>query len=333
MEGRLMASSLPTESALDKTVETFGLGAYDYPQSGFEHGEDSNQKKNEKALPDDGGPLDPFGPDRLLSYPTNMASAMMPGDIDRPPSQKTPPPSHLDSVVHSVSQAKLPPSDSSVTRSDYYDALNTASLVRSLDDMFSNSGDDSYVSSESEETLPVPPSNYEFFDNNTQALGNYWSGSVIQDQSVPAGFPSTEFEDPSRWQKTNASEKQMMKTATNVDLVKSLTADFIKQYGKKDLTRRHIMAFLQKQNSHQYLASDIVRCLAHEHDIVVKDVLDQFPVYKKASSNHLSSIRSTLIELEIQNMTKPEVSSVFRMAAADLSRTIALLERLGVSNG
>jgi len=328
-----MASSLPTESALDKTVETFGLGAYDLPQSGFEHGEDSNKKKSEKALPDDGGPLDPFGPDRLLSYPTNMASAMMPGDVDRPPSQMTPPPSHLDSVVHSVSQSRLPPQDSSVARADYYDSRNTASLVRSLDDMFSNSGDDTYTSSD-DESLPSIPSNYSVLDNNTQSLGNYWSGKVIQDQAEPAGFPSTEFEDPARWQKTNASEKSMIKTSTDINLVKSLTTDFLKAYGKNNLTRRHIMSFLKSRNSYQYLASDIIRCLNHDHEIVVRDVLDQFPVYKKASGKtSLASIRDVFIELEILNITKPEISSEFRYAAAEMSRTIALLEKLGVSNG
>jgi len=326
-----MPSTLPSESCLDKTVDTFGLGTYDYSQWGFDHGEDSNKKKSERTLPDDGGPLDPFGPDRLLSYPTMISTSLVPGDSSRPPSQKTPPPSYLDSVVHSVSQSKLPPEDPTVARSDYYDYMTTSTKVNSFDDMFSNSGDDTYTSSD-EDSLPSLPKNEQEFDNNLQSLGNYWSGMVIQDQSGPAGFPSTEFEDPQRYQKTNASEKNMKRMATDIELVRGLTKSFLKDFGKSELTRRHVMAFLQKNNRNMYFASDVIRCLKLDHDIIVKDVLDEFPVKKEASTSRLSSIRDILISYEVPNGKNPEVASECRLAAANISHVLALLERYGVKN-
>ena len=88
-------SALPTESALDKAVQEFGIGTYDFPMSGFNHGEDSEDPPSEmnphgKALPDGGGSLDPFGPDRLLSYPATYSSVQigvgeLPGDYDIAP--------------------------------------------------------------------------------------------------------------------------------------------------------------------------------------------------------------------------------------------------------
>ena len=328
-----MASSLPTESALDKSVETFGLGTYDHPQYGFEHGEDSNNKKSEKTLPDDGGSLDPFGPDRLLSYPQTVATTMVPGDVDRPTSHRSPPPDWVDSVVHSTSQTKLPDGDEPTARSDYYNNMSVGQLVHSIDDYTAEHSGDTFASSVEEDSLPVPPSNYEKFDNNLQSLGNYWSGSVIQDQSVPAGFPSTEFEDPQRWQKTNASSQKMKKVAVNINLVRDLSSEFLKKHGKKDLTRRHVMAFLQKVGSHQFLVSDVIRCLKEDHGVQMNDTLDNFPVVKTASSSRLASIRSRLIDLEIEHMTDPHASDLYRRAAADISKVIAVLEKYGVKNG
>lgn len=330
----MMASGLPTESALDKSVETFGLGAYDHPQSGFEHGEDSNNKKSEHSLPDDGGPSNP-DPELLLSYPHTVSSTMVPGDVQRPPAQRTPSPDWLDSVVHSVSQSELPKGNDPPSRSSYYNNMSIGQLVHSIDDYTAEHAGDTFASSEGDEedSLPSPLSNPGIMDNNLQSLGNYWSGTVIQDQSDPAGFPSTEFEDPERYQKTNASGRPMKKVATNINQVRGLSSQFLKEYGKKDLTRRHVMAFLHKSGEHQYLASDIIRCLKEDHEVFILDVLDQFPVMKTASAISLSSIRDRLIDLEIHNIIKPEVSAAYRHAAADLTRTIELIERFGVSNG
>ena len=327
-----MSSGLPSENSLDKTVETFGLGTYDYPQSGLSHGEDSNTKKSERSLPDDGGSLDPFGPDRLLSYPDFVATSMMPGHLMAGPRQKTPAPSHYDSVVHSVSHSELPNEDP-VPRASYYDKMTVG---QSVDDMFAKEDAGVYAaeSEESEESLPSLPDNYAKFDNSLNSLGNYWSGYSYEDQAVSAGFPSTEFENEQRWTKTNASQRyNMNKIATNIPLVRDLTKSFLKEYGKKDLTRRHVMSFLQRVGSYQFLASDIIRCLRQDHDIQVRDVLDEFPVTRTASGQHLSSLRNKLISLEIDYIRDPVVSNVFRQAAADLTRTIALLEKAGAKNG
>lgn len=329
-----MSTSLPSENCLDKTVETFGLGAYDYPQSGLEHGEDSNRRMTKQTLPDDGG-SDSLGPEKLLSYPLTVSVSMTPGEIDRPPSQKTPPSSHLDSVVHSVSNTELPDDHNNPSaHSDYYDRMTTS---ESVDDIWSDRGDEVYASEEEfdydVDSLPGLPTNEKSTDNNTQSLGNYWSGYITQDLSNPAGFPSTEFEDPQRWQQTNASGHKMKKISTNLELVRGLSSQFLKKFGKVGLTRRHVMAYLHNEGSHQFLTSDIVRCLKEDHGVVIKDVLDEFAVHAASKKINLSSIRDRLIDLEIQSITKPNVSAVFRYAAADLSRTIALLDQLGVENG
>jgi len=118
--------------------------------------------------------------------------------------------------------------------------------------------------------------------------------------------------------------------ATNILLVSDLTQDFMKKFGKKDLTRRHIMSFLSGQNQPQFLASDIIRCLKLRHSVFVKDVLDEFPIAKTASDGKfsLSAIREKLIQLEIDSILQPEVSSQFRRCAANISNIIADLERL-----
>lgn len=320
-----MPSSLPTENSVDKTVETFGLGTYDYPQSGMTHGEDTNSEPKRKALPDDGGPLDPFGPDRLLSYPTNVATSMIPGDLNRPKNSRSPIPGHYDSVVHSVALTSLPPEDKSVTRTDYYDNMSTGS---SVDDIWSNSGDDTYTSS-SEDSLPNQVNNDVKHNNNTSPLGNAWSGYTIEDQAVSAGFPSTEFEDPQRYTRMYSSTK----ISTNINHIKLIAPAFLKEYGKKDLTRRHVMSFLAKNNYPQYLASDIIRYCSIVDDIHISDNLDRFPVFKTASSMpSITSLRDDLIALEIQNIRDPKASEAFRYAAADLSQAIALLERIGDKN-
>lgn len=316
-----MPSSLPTTDSNSKAVNTFGLGTYDnQPDSDGEHGENSNLE-----LPE--FPFDPFGPDRLLSYPQTTAASFVPYDYERPPQSKNPPPSHLDSVVHSVSEAKIPVGEPSA-HSDYYDRTVVGEAI---EDMFSGRGDDAYASSE-EDSLPSIPSNYQIHDNGTQGLGNYWSGMTVEDQAVPAGFPSTEFEDPQRFQQTTFAS--MKKIATNIELVRSLTSNFLKTFGKKNLTKRHVLSFLQSDGNPQYLSSDIIRCLNEDHGLYVKDVLDEFPVKKSASTkvNSLSSIRNKLIELEINNIRDPSSSNSLRRAAADLSRTIVLLNKLGVKN-
>jgi hypothetical protein len=84
-------------------------------------------------------------------------------------------------------------------------------------------------------------------------------------------------------------------------------------------------------NLPQYLSSDIIRCLKISHDIHVKDVLDEFPVYRKASAaigTTIGRARHVLIALECKYVLDPEVASTFRRCAANLTRALIDMERL-----
>jgi len=122
--------------------------------------------------------------------------------------------------------------------------------------------------------------------------------------------------------------------ATNILLVSDLTQDFMKKFGKKELTRRHVMAFLSNLNQPQFLASDIIRCLKLRHSVFVKDVLDEFPIAKTASDGmvSISSILGELIKLET-SATIPETSSKLKHCVASLSSVIADLKMLEVGDG
>lgn len=317
-------------------------------------------KKEEKTLPDAGGPLDPFGPDRLLSYPQTFSfdqlvksdikklfsAADLPGTLDIPPHS----PGFVDQEnavnrVPSVSQTKLP-SGGAVPRADYYDAT----VISTTGDEWADEDSGAYAceGDDSSANLPGVLKNEMNFDNSLGALGNSWSGTGIEDVSGPQGFPSQDFSENVDYGKSDNQDggrvlaslsferldMANIRKATNIDLVRTLTSSFIKKEGKKDLTRRHIMAFLQTEKQPQYLASDIVRCLLLDHNIYVKDVLDEFPVAKIASSGpsdgvqSLASIRSKLIDMEIRSFGTPEISSSYRTAAAAITRAIAALERI-----
>lgn len=326
-----MASSLPSESASDKSVQTFGLGTYDDFSFPYEKGENSNEKSTKRTTPDGGGsgaPDDgsPDNPDnRLLGYPQTFATAELPGDFDKPPSGALRQRDVIVNRVPSVSQTALP-SGGARPVVDYADRMT----ISYNGDEWADEDSGAYAS----ESLPSPGDGTMSRENSLGALGNAWSGYNVQDQAVPSGFPSEDYlTDYTKFNHMNASELKMRKTATNVTLVRSITSGFLKEFGKKNLTRRHVMAFLQKTGSHQYLASDVIRCLLLDHNIYVKDVLDEFPVHKAASSGHniasLISARGHLIDLEIKNISNPSVSSIYRHAAAALTRSIASLERNG----
>lgn len=348
-----MPSSVPTESAIDKSMDPFGLGTYDYPESSKdEMGENSNKKQPGKSLPDAGGPLDPFGPDRLLSYPQSTSTASNRRrdrsevlDLSEHSSSAMLPGQNLDyeeggshelflnpTRPMSVSHSNLPVGNEPRAVADYYDRLSTTY------DIFADHSGDTFASDSSEVTeksssdsLPSLPENSSKVDNYLGALGNYWSGYNVQDQNVDAGFPSDKYWDIGRYQQLNASEAKMNKLATNVPVVRGLTKVFLKDFGKKDLTRRHVMAFLTKASQPQYLASDIIRCLALDHNIFVRDVLDEFPVRTASNDNisRLASIRGILVDLEADHIRDPSASLEFRYAAAEITKSIAALERLG----
>lgn len=117
--------------------------------------------------------------------------------------------------------------------------------------------------------------------------------------------------------------------ATNLELVGTLTTDFIKKYGKKDITRRHVMAFLKESGYHQYLASDVVRCLKLRHDVHMADVLDQFPTSTKktASVNIASGLTNIRYRLMRIGTSDSNVAVVLRNHIDALSEAIHAVER------
>lgn len=356
-----MPSSLPTDYALTKTVKNFGLGPYDAQRDDEMHGEDDEEREPAgETLPQAGGPLDPFGPDRYLSYPEGPgtssgkhASAVLPGDEDRPQQGRKLVEDTIDDTVPSVAESELPSdSDNPSARADYYDPMH---IGKDSDDIWADEDTGAYASEE--ESLPGAKHNDVTMSDWLGALGNAWSGYVVEDVSNPAGFPSEDFSENVDYQKTNDSThggqvlaSSNMRTtydskprmATDLALVEELTKSFLKKHGKKDITRRAITGFLQDEGrgDRQYLASDIVRCLKHNHKIVIPDVLDIFPVAKTASSRISANIDATLsdtydrlINLEIEHMHIPGTASVLRRCAAKLARVMVRLERIENRNG
>jgi hypothetical protein len=125
------------------------------------------------------------------------------------------------------------------------------------------------------------------------------------------------------------TDRMEKRQATNISMISDLTQDFMNKFGKKDLTRRHVMSFLSESNTPQFLASDIIRCLKLRHSVYVKDVLDEFPIAKTASDGRLSlaAIRAKLAMLE--SSSQPEVVSQLRQCSACISSVIKDLEAIG----
>ena len=264
----------------------------------------------------------------------------------------------------STGHSELPDDgDNPAARSDYFDHMMPghsgssrkalfSDYVAPTEDMGAYAGKKKKTSEESE--LPAPMKNEETRDNTLQSLGNWWQGKEIEDISSPYGFPATDFDENIDYDRSDnqdggttvplgdpkmfASGRTSMTTrqATNIHQVVGLTKDFLKEAGKENLTKRHVLAFLQLRNLPQYLSSDIIRCLKISHDIHVKDVLDEFPIARKASAAIGTSIgraRHALIALECKHVLDPEVASVLRRCAANLTRALIDMERLEAGNG
>jgi hypothetical protein len=356
-----MPASLPTTNTVDKAVDTFGMGTYDSQRDEEgDHGENSEKTEPEgESLPEDGGPLDPFGPDRLLSYPQTYtsqgkhASANVPGELDRPPSSRRINDDTIQPAVESVSQAKLPDDeDNPPARSDYYDKMTTGQ--GRMNNIWPTEDSGAYTSQEktSDSALPTVNKNEETMDNFLGALGNYWSGTEIEDISGPQGFPTEDFAENVDYDRSDnqdggkimagknptltflhsgllAVSDAIPRLATDLTLVASLTKEFIQEFGKKDLTRRHVMAFLTERGRPQYLASDIIRCLKHDHKLVVPDVLDTFPIAKIASGRiGIAGVRDHIINLQFENIQDEDTSCVLGRCAADLAHVMIDLEKV-----
>jgi hypothetical protein len=253
--------------------------------------------------------------------------------------------------------SELPQGDFPVARSDYYDRMSWGTITRNKapSDIWALEDSGAYVSGEMEDgegsNLPSPSSNEVSMDDFLGALGNSWQGFVTEDLSDPKGFPSTDFSENADYpvsndgvgyviahsdtSNTHVDMDNTMNTrkATDLELVKSLTKEFLKEYGKKNIVRRQVLAFLQNKSLPQYLASDIVRCMKHEHKIVIPDVMDRFPIIAAETRSKVANVWNDIIKLEIKNITDSEVSSVCRRSAADLAHVMAALEKLEGPNG
>jgi hypothetical protein len=122
--------------------------------------------------------------------------------------------------------------------------------------------------------------------------------------------------------------RMITKTATDVEKVRELTAAFLKAHGRKSIVRRSVLSFLQGEGLPQYLASDVIRCMKHDHGILVPDVMDTFPLAKEAPEDlrRLASLHGQLLELSMTT-EDPRVSSRLSRCAASVARALAKLER------
>jgi hypothetical protein len=299
-----MPSQLPTTDTLNRKVNTFGYGTYDgaieseYKDEGdFEaRGESLPSQKEYKSRMHD-----PDAPDRgdvysPVSDAGRCSSSALPGDSDRPVRyKKKPEDSIIQPVIKSVAEAKLPYDESNPpARSDYYDKTKIG-----------------------ETALPGPSKNEETLDKLIGAYGNAWSNWELDDVAQPMSFPvmDNSLEEIDKYtsvpigasarERFTARGLNMKKTATNLELIGTLTSDFLKKVGKSGVTRRHVMAFLQENGYHQYLASDIIRCLQHRHGVHVADVLDQFPVSTKTASTDFHTL-----SLEKLTQIRKQIASI-----------------------
>lgn len=328
-----MPSILPTEESSSKRVKDFGVGTYDGQRDSQSDAEEDGGAK--RSLPDNGGPLDPFGPDRLLSYPdTRNSSTEVPGDYDRPPSGRKRRDETIDSVVPSVAGDSLPSDDNNPSsRSDYYDPMKIGSS--SYDQIWPDEDSGSYAS----DSTPKSHHNDKMMDT-TGKIMNEWSGYTVEDQSDSTGFPTEEFKENVDYQKTNdpghggrvlSSRKlKMNRLSTELDLVGDLTSEFLKSCGKKNITRRCVTAFLQEKGLgyKQHLASDIIRCLKLRHKVTVADVLDQFPVAKQASVLDLRVIGSKILNASCRYDYSSDTAMVLRKCAFDVASVERELEKV-----
>lgn len=324
-----MPSQLPTTDTTNRMVKDFGIGTYDSPlQSEYNTEDEVEAKKSLPGVPDpkkEGDEIigDSYAP---TSDVKKLGAAGLPGDLDRDPRQKKrPEDSTIQTPIQSVAQAELPSDkDNAPAHSDYYDKTKIG-----------------------ETTLPGTAKNEDTLDKFLGSLGNWWSGWEMDDLAQPVAFPGTDRPPEETDKYTNvptgiASERKprdyaMKRQATNLDLVGTLTSDFLKKNGKEGLTRRHVMAFLSEGGFHQYLASDIVRCLQQRHNVHIADVLDQFPVSNKVASSDLRTATiSRLVDLRsrIASMatTNQNASNSLKKCGDDIMQTVVELVR-GLEDG
>ncbi len=200
------------------------------------------------------------------------------------------------------------------------------------------------------ESFPEPERNDSSQEDSLGALGNAWSGYTVEDLSNPSGFPTDNFTEEADYMDENpilpevwhlqpfgfastAGTIKMNRQATDIEKVRELTAAFLKEHGRKSIVRRSVLSFLQGEGLPQYLASDVIRCMKHDHGILVPDVMDTFPLAKDAPEDlrRLASLHGRLLELSITTSDR-KVASRLTRCAASVARALAKLER-GIYTG
>lgn len=300
------------------------------------------------------------------------STGFLPGDLDRPPRGHNPSSDTLEDVLPTsgsadsvvggngkdedkdteVSYSHLPSGNLPSARSDYYDRTVLGS--RSFDSIYPDEDSGAYAGELDEDgsSLPGVEKNEVSMGDFLNALGNPWQGFVHEDISGPNGFPSEDFQENADFSRPDglgeliasddisiallrSGDNMGSRVSTDIKLVVGLTKDFIKKFGKKNIVRRHVLAFLQDAGLPQYLASDIVRCLKHQHSVVIPDVMDTFPLAKIASAGRsdLGSVYRSLAELQARHSDDPEVLSTLGRCAAVVSGIMADLDRFEVKNG
>ncbi len=345
-----MSSALPSESAASSAVDTFGLGTYDSEPDSDSHGKSQNEKFTKRTLPD-GGPKEVQSPDRFLSYPemSGSVSSSLPSDSKNPSARLD----YYDDTI--VGQELWPTEDVGVYAQDVVSESSLPGVSKNeitMDD-FMGALTGYFVTEDvsgQNQGFPTPQDEYPEHSVHGGSLVSFSvedeSMSKIEDSLKSFGRDEItigEFFDSASGSSRKYSGKTAgsmidgintgtIRTATNLTLVGDLTEKFLKEFGKKGLTKRHVLSFLQSQNHPQYLSSDVIRCLKHRHQVYVKDVLDEFPVVKTASNSILAT-RDKVISLEIENLIRPEVSRVLRRVAASISTAIAVANKLEGRNG
>jgi len=326
-----MPSQLPTDT-VNRKVRDFGIGTYDSTDGGESEYNPEGDPDARKALPgfpdvreeDDDIIGDGYAP---KSNVRKMGVTALPGDMDRPPRQKRKPEdSVIDTPISSVAQAELPSDkDNPPAHSDHYDRTKIGDTQ-----------------------LPGTAKNEQSLDKFLGSLGNWWSGWELDDVATPMSFPATDrppeetdkfLNVPTGTASTRRRSNAMQRQATNLDLVGTLASDFLKKSGKQGLTRRHVMAFLREGGFHQYLASDVIRCLQQRHDVFIADVLDQFPISNKVASEStnakVAAIRNLVeIRKRIASLVTLDsgASSVLKKCGDDVMNTVIELVR-GLEDG
>ena len=317
-----MPSQLPTTETMSRKVKDFGIGTYDSSPCGESEYNLEGDPEAKKSLPgfpdprDEGDEIvgDAYAP---KSDVKKMGAAELPGDLDRPPRQnRRPEDSTIQDIVPSVANSELPSDkDNPPARSDYYDKTKVG-----------------------ETALPGVAKNDQSLDKFLGSLGNWWSGLEFDDVAQPTSFPSVDRppEETDKYTSVPIGTAAMKRQATNLELVGTLTSDFLKKNGKEGLTRRHVMAFLQKEGYHQYLASDIIRCLQQRHNVHVADVLDQFPVAKVASIGAKTEVARRLVDIRSQIASVAALDSgtsdVLKKCGDDIMNDVVELVR-GLEDG